>query len=95
MLVLRKLIFALYSTNGIFPKIISYRANQRNITSFGQLNVVTLHIRKGNSSGSVKLSELLGSFLKINNISFFESPVSIPPVKELAAFVVKVFQLVQ
>ena len=81
MLVLRKFIFALYSTNGIFPKIFSERANQRNIAPFGQLNVVTLHIRKGNSYGSVKLSELLGFFLKINNISVFEPPVSIPPVK--------------
>ena len=94
MLVLRKLIFALYSTNGIFPKIISYRANQRNINPFGQLNVVILHIRKGNSSGSVKLSELLGSFLEIHYISVIKSPVSIPPVKELAAFVVKLFQLI-
>ena len=85
---LRKFIFGLYSTNSIFPKSFSYGANQRNMAPFGQLDVVPLHIRKGNSSGSITLSELLGSFLKINNISVFEPPVSIPPVKELAVLVV-------
>lgn len=92
---LLEIIFAPYSTNGIFPKIFYERANRRNMAPFGQLDVVTLHIRKRNSSESITLSELFGFFSEIYHISVFKSPVSIPPVKELAAFVVKVFQLVQ